>query len=59
MNDYLEKLLFQRCLEARIECQKLNNTRSRTKFITLFELIRDAGYEEPYIEWICERGEED
>lgn len=49
----LEEMLFQRCLEARIECQKSDNTRTRARFITLFELIRDSGYEEAYIEWIC------
>lgn len=55
MNNYLEELLFQRCLEARIECQKSDNARTRARFIALFELIIDAGYEEAYIEWICKR----
>lgn len=54
MSNYLEKLLFQRCLEARIEYQKTNTPRSRERFIALFELIIDTGYEEAYIEWICE-----
>lgn len=48
----LEEMLFQRCLEARIERQKADNTRTRTRFITLFELIRDSGCEEAYIEWL-------
>lgn len=53
MDDCLEKLLFERCLKARIERQKSDNARTRAKFITLYELIRDAGHEEAYIEWIC------
>lgn len=53
MDDCLEKLLFERYLKARIERQKSDNARTRAKCITLYELIRDAGYEEAYIEWIC------
>lgn len=53
MGDNLRSLLFSRCREASVKYKKDNSDiRAINTFAVLYEIIRDSGELEAYVEWV-------